>query len=100
MKKSKEFLPLFRHFINDSISGKRLKKNGEKISSGTVSNYKYTLDNLEEFSKVLNFDLRICDANKLTQREKKSEKIYWKKFYRKYTDCKLPLIRTASYSNS
>ncbi|HZW63091.1 MAG TPA: hypothetical protein VFF15_05525 [Flavobacteriaceae bacterium] len=84
MKVNQSVLPLFNQFIKDSKSGKRLKKNGGKISNGTIENYRYTLNNLEEFCNKTNFDLHICDVNKLTLREKKSEKNYWKKFYKKY----------------
>lgn len=85
MKKAQLFLPLFNQFIRDTQTGKRLKKNGEKIKKETVQNYKYALQNLVEFSEKENFELRICDASRLNNREFISEKNYWKKFYKKFT---------------
>ena len=86
MKKATPLLPLFKQFIKDSENGKRLKKNGEKIKKGTIANYKYTYNNLILFCQKKNADLRICDYSKLTKRERLSEKNYWKKFYKKFTD--------------
>lgn len=86
MKTPIQLLPLFKKFINDSESGRRLKKNGERITQGTINNYKYVYQNLTLFSVEEKFDLRICSVSKLNQREFKTEKNYWKKFYQKYTD--------------
>jgi integrase len=86
MKKTNEILPLFKLFIKETESGKRLKKNGERIKSGSIDNYKYVLQNLIQFSSDTKFELRICDASKLDKRELKSEKSYWKKFYQKFTE--------------
>lgn len=86
MKKSLDFIPLFKQFIRDSESGKRLKKNGERITSGSINNYKYVLQNLMQFSSETNFDLRVCSILRLTTRELKSEKAYWKKFYKNFTE--------------
>lgn len=86
MKKTSPIIPLFQQFIRSSETGKRLKKNGERIKPQSVQNYKYVLRNLMEFSLKKDFELRICDASRLTHREYVSEKNYWKKFYKKYTD--------------
>lgn len=86
MKKPQPLVPLFQKFIKESESGKRLKKNGEKITKGSLKNYIYTLKNIERFSEETGFELRIVDVSKLTSREFKTEKNYWKKFYKKYTD--------------
>ena len=86
MKKHSPIIPLFHQFIKETESGKRLKKNGEKIKSGSIDNYKYVLQNLIQFSTNTSFELRICDASKLDMRELKSEKSYWKKFYQKFTE--------------
>lgn len=96
MKKTLPFLPLFKQFIRDSETGKRLKKNGEKITKGSISNYKYTLNNLELFVEITGFELRICDASKLNKRERLSEKNYWKKFYKKFTEF---LYKKGCYDN-
>ncbi len=85
MKKKLPLLPLFKTFIRDSETGKRLKKNGERITKGSIDNYRYAYKNLEKFSIETGFELRVCDITKLTKRELTSEKNYWKKFYKKYT---------------
>jgi integrase len=86
MKKEYPLIPLFKKFIKETENGKRLKKNGEKIKPESIDNYRYLLHNLIEFSTKQNFELRICEVNKLNKRELLSEKNYWKKFYQKFTD--------------
>jgi len=86
MKKTKPIIPLFKQFIRDTETGKRLKKNGERIKKGTIQNYKYVLTNFIRFTNDTGFELRICDASRLNKREFISEKNYWKKFYKKFTD--------------
>ncbi|MGH2667490.1 tyrosine-type recombinase/integrase [Flavobacterium sp.] len=86
MKKPSDIIPLFKQFIKETETGKRLKKNGEKIKPGSIDNYKYVLNNLIQFSTDTNFELRICEVNKLSKRELQSEKSYWKKFYQKFTE--------------
>lgn len=86
MKKQVALVPLFKQFIKESENGKRLKKNGERITKGTIDGYKYVLQNLIQFSTETDFELRLCEINKMNKRELKSEKSYWKKFYKNYTD--------------
>jgi integrase len=80
------FLDLYDRFIRDSDKGKRLQPNGKRISAGTVANYRYTKQLLEAFSKEKNFHLRIRPARRLNRTELETEKNYWKKFYRRFTD--------------
>lgn len=84
MKTTKDFIPLFKQFIKESENGKRLKKNGERITSGTIDTYKSILFNLERFVLETNFEIRVCNILKLTTRELKSEKVYWEKFYKNF----------------
>lgn len=86
MKKTTPITSLFKQFIKDTETGKRLKKNGERIKPDSIQNYHYVLQNLIQFSSDTSFELRICDASKLNKRELQSEKNYWKKFYQKFTD--------------
>ena len=86
MKKITALVPLFTQFIKDSETGKRVKKNGERIKTDSIANYRYVFQNLIRFSEKAKFELRICDASKLDKREYKSEKAYWKKFYKKFTE--------------
>ncbi len=96
MKKTTPLLPLFTRFIRDTQTGKRLKKNGERIKQGSIDNYRYTLNNLIKFSIKTGFELRICDVSKLSKREFVSEKNYWKKFYKKFTEY---LYKNGCYDN-
>jgi len=86
MKRNSPLLPLFKQFIKDTETGKRLKKNGERIQPQSIKNYYYVLQNLIQFSTETKFELHICDAAKLTTRELVSEKNYWKKFYKQFTE--------------
>jgi integrase len=86
MKTTQELIPLFTQFIKESENGKRLKKNGERITDGTINNYKFVVQNLIQFSSDTNFELRVCNIRKLTQKEIISEKNYWKKFYKSFTE--------------
>jgi len=85
-KKQLPLLPLFQKFIQDSKTGKRLQPNGKKFSKGTLANYQNTLKLLTEFSSTKEFELRIRSIRKLTTREIDSERVYWKKFYKKFSD--------------
>jgi integrase len=96
MKKHSPILPLFKQFIKDTETGKRLKKNGERIKPQSIQNYYYVLQNLVQFSTATGFELRICDASKLNKRELLTEKNYWKKFYQKFTEF---LYKKGCYDN-
>lgn len=85
MKKTTPIIPLFNQFIKETETGKRLKKNGERIQKASIENYKYVLQNLIQFSSNTKFE-RLCDASRLDKRELLSEKNYWKKFYQKFTE--------------
>jgi len=86
MKKPQPLIPLFKQFIKDSESGRRLKKNGERITKGSIDNYRYVLHNLIDYSTTKDMELRVCNILRLTARELKSEKAYWKRFYKNFTD--------------
>lgn len=96
MKKPKPLIPLFKQFIKESESGKRLKKNGERITKSSIDNYNYVLKNLMLFSTVTHTELRVCDILKLTKKELVSEKNYWKKFYKNFTEF---LYKKGCYDN-
>jgi site-specific recombinase XerD len=85
-KKEFCFLTLFEKFVQDCKKGKRLQPNGKRISKGTISNYSTTLKLLREFSQKKEFKLRIRNIRKLTSREIETEKNYWKKFYKRFSD--------------
>ena len=77
---------LYLRFIGYSNRGRRLQPNGKRISAGTIKNYEYTLQLVKGFSADTNFQLRIRPAHKLNRRELITEKNYWKKFYKRFTD--------------
>ncbi len=81
-----DFLALFDRFIRESKNGKRLKKNGERLSLGTIESYLHAYKLVAEFSRTQDFTIRFRNYHKLNTRERKVEKNYWKKFYRKFTD--------------
>lgn len=85
-KKSYLFFDLYDRFLKDSENGKRLQPNGKKITGGTISNYRYTKLLLQKFCTAKSFELRIRSIKRLTQREIQTEKNYWAKFYKKFTD--------------
>ena len=89
MKKSNQseldFLDEFQNFIKATQKGKRLKKDGNKIAKGTQKKMECTFNLLKNFSCQKKFQLRIKILQK-NQRQINSEKIYWKRFYLKFTD--------------
>lgn len=86
MIKQFDFLKLFEQFIAESKSGKRLKKDGSRIRPGTIENYESVLKELKRFSTKHNFKMRINNCKQISTRGLKSEKIYWKRFYKAYSD--------------
>jgi site-specific recombinase XerD len=86
IKKELSFFVLYQKFISNSRRGSRLQPNGKRISAGTVNNYTYTLNLVQQFCAAKNFELRIRPARRLNARELETEKNYWKKFYKRFTD--------------
>lgn len=80
------FLQLFEKFIRDSDSGRRLQKSGKRLSKGTIGNYRYLLKLLIDFQMKKEFPLIIQSSNRLNKREFITEKKYWKKFYKEFTN--------------
>ncbi len=69
------FFKLLDDFISDSYSGRRLKKNGTKISDGTIKNYIHFKKTLQQFSAYSTFEIKLFITDKLTQTEK--ERANW-----------------------
>jgi site-specific recombinase XerD len=84
--KELDFFALFDDFISHSRRGRRVQPNGKRISAGTLANYGYTMQLLKAFCKEKGFVLRIRPLRRLNSRELATEKNYWKKFYKKFTD--------------
>lgn len=88
-----DYFALFNEFIRNSYKGNRLKKSGEKISQGTIQNYRYFFSNLINFANTTSFELKIYINNNLTPNERIKASNYYRKFYNKlstflYTDLK------------
>lgn len=81
-----DFFGLLNDFINDSYSGRRLKKNGSRISHGTVKNYEYLKKNMLEFQDQSTFELRMYLVGNLNQSQREVANNYYKKFYRAFTN--------------
>jgi site-specific recombinase XerD len=86
IKKELSFFQLYQKFISNSRRGSRLQPNGKRISAGTVNNYTCTLNLVQQFCAAKNFELRIRPARRLNACELETEKNYWKKFYKRFTD--------------
>lgn len=80
-----QFFKLLNEFIKESSSGKRLKKNGSRISSTTVNTYLYFRRIITMFNKETSFEIKLFIVNHLTQREKETAANYWRKFYNDFT---------------
>ncbi len=80
-----DFLKEFKNFIRASNKGKRVKKDGSRIQQKSVKKLDATCLLLEKFSHDKQFPLRIKIIQR-NKREANSEKLYWKRFYVKFTD--------------
>lgn len=80
-----QFFNLLNDFINDSCSGNRLKKNGERIRETTTRNYFYMSKILLKFSIETTFEIKLILTNKIIQTEREKAQRYWKKFYNEFT---------------
>ncbi len=86
MKKDLDFFNLFSTFITETKSGKRLKKDGTRIKSGTVQHYEVVKNELQRFQIQTGFIIRLRVHTRFNARELNSEATYWKRFYKKYSD--------------
>jgi len=84
--KSLPLLPLLEKFITDSSSGKRLTPSGKRICKETITQYAIVYHLLEQYEKLQLTILSIRVLKTSSQRILKSEKNYWKKFFRSFTN--------------
>jgi integrase len=80
------FFDLFNKFIADSAKGNRLQKNGQKVKTITIDNYRNTLKHIHKFCHETKFELKLFLVNHLTAKEINKAKLYWQQFYFKFTD--------------
>lgn len=85
MPKTYDFHRLFKKFIRDSRTGRRLQPNVRRIATGTIDNYEFTHSVIESFCNKKIFELRLYPARKLTARQMITERRYWNTFYNRFT---------------
>lgn len=86
MRKEYVFTELFRQFISDSKSGRRLKPDGHRIKPQTVKSYEYVLNLVKDFCSNKAVQLRIMTSSRPSKQEIRRELRYWKKFYREFSE--------------
>lgn len=86
MKVKIDLIPHLVKFIKESEQGIRRKPNGEKVTKGTIENYKSFYKLLTKFCSDTSFEFIVCDVRKLNNREFQTEKNTWKKFYTNFTN--------------
>lgn len=76
----------FKQFIKASASGRRLTPSGKKITKGTIINYHYAMQLINEFEQKSNFQLRIQLLHKASMRVLQREKNYWARFFIQFSN--------------
>jgi integrase len=79
-----DFLSLFERFIHVSEKGQRVKKNGSRVSAGTIKNYYNTQRLLTGFTTSKNFSLILYEIKGNNKREFHFTKKYYATFYNKF----------------
>jgi integrase len=75
---------LFKRFISDCKTGRRLTPSGKRISKGAIKQYEIVGNLLVEFDKSLSSPIVVKNINSNSQRFIQSEKNYWKRFFRNF----------------
>lgn len=79
-------LPLFERFIISSSTGRRTTRSGKKLSKGVVEQYQYVFQLLKDFETLKCAELiRVKLVHRSSLRELRQEKLYWQRFFRKFT---------------
>lgn len=84
-KNGHDLLKLFDLFIRETEKGKRLQRNGKRVRISSVEPYIFLRKLLYDFSIEKKFPLVISTVAS-AKRQLQSEKKYWAKFYREFTD--------------
>ena len=85
LKNQMLLLPLFKKFVSDSDSGKRLTPAGKRICKGSVGQFNYVFKLIEQFDHLQPNPIRIQLMNKASHRILQSEKLYWKRIFKNFT---------------
>lgn len=83
--KSYDLLLLLKRFIKASETGKRKQSNGKKITKGTIQNYYFLLQQLEQFTITEATELRLPELKRSGKRQVKANYKYWQQFYVRFT---------------
>lgn len=80
-------IPLFQKFITASATGRRVTPSGKRLSKGAIVQYQCIHKLVDEFEHTQIHQLiRIKLIHRSSLRELKSEKLYWKRFFRRFTN--------------
>lgn len=75
----------FQKFIKVSLSGRRRASSGKRITKGTITNYRYVLNLIEEFQELNDITLRIQLLHRASMRTLQREKNYWSRFFMQFS---------------
>jgi integrase len=81
-----QIFQLLEDFINDSKTGKRTKKDGQRIKMASINHYHYLKMHLQGFCENSKFELKLYLDNSLTYNQKLTAKRYYIKFYQQFTN--------------
>ena len=84
-KKILFLIPQFEKFISYSKSGRRQTLSGKRFANGTLVQYNSVLKLLTRFEKDKNVAHRILILTKNNQKLVYSEKLYWNRFFKNFT---------------
>lgn len=84
-RKEHDFIRYYERFLSAMRSGKRVQKNGKRLSRLSISNYQWVMNLLKKFSHETGFHLRLASINRMSKREYKAEQNYWKRFYTEFS---------------
>jgi len=79
------FFTLLDDFISDTANGKRRRPDGQKITEGTVRNYRCLQNNLIGFSKNRSFEIKLYIVDHIQQIDRHEVKRHMMKFYDSFT---------------
>jgi len=80
------FVQAFEQFIHESASGLRRKPDGTKLLSGSVQNYRATLEKIKAFQIECGTDLLLHDHHRLSLKQVERENARWKRFIRRFSE--------------
>ena len=84
--KKHDFFKLFDKYTSATRRGKRVQKSGKRVKKDSLENYFYLRKLLAKFCEVEQFSLQIHSFTKISKRDFKSQQIYWKRFYQRFSD--------------